>query len=267
MMWTRAPSRCWNTSAAAWKRRSRAPTTATTGTSTRSRPSSTNVSGCAHRPVTATGTPNLAACSASIRFHASRLAWSRNPGPAATSTKARTSSGLAMASAKDRYPPRECPTRTAGAAPAASSTTAARSARAASREYTSAASERPWPRRSQLVTAHPGLRCGRSGNQVAELDPSPWVSSNGAPLPHRSTCSCGPEYALADDVALHLVGAAGDRHRGADQGEELQHPAERGVAAVEHAVGAFDPQTGVAQRAHDRGRHELAGRDLRSRSL
>src|SRR6266568_1654406 len=60
-----------------------------------------------------------------------------------------------------------------------------------------------------------------------------------------------PEYPLADDVLLHLVAAAVDRHRRREQGELLRHSTAGGLAAHEHPVRPEDLEPQVTRQARD----------------
>src|SRR5829696_4971901 len=54
------------------------------------------------------------------------------------------------------------------------------------------------------------------------------------------------QHPLADDVLLHLVAAAVDRHGRGEDGHLLEHPAHGGVGPVEHALGPEDLEAEVA---------------------
>ena len=67
------------------------------------------------------------------------------------------------------------------------------------------------------------------------------------------------EHALADDVALDLVGAAGDRRPRREQSDLADRPSGLGLGLVgEHAVGADDGEADFAECAEQIRHHELA---------
>src|SRR5947199_6000449 len=68
-----------------------------------------------------------------------------------------------------------------------------------------------------------------------------------------------PENPLADDVLLHLVAAAVDRHRGREQGELLRHSPARGLGAHEHPVRPEDLEPQIAGQARDLAHEQLRG--------
>src|SRR5262245_6499340 len=70
------------------------------------------------------------------------------------------------------------------------------------------------------------------------------------------------EHPLADDVALDLVGAAGDRHAGHAEGDVGEQPAVRCVGASQLTAGAEEVEREVAVGAHEPDGGELAQRDL-----
>ena len=74
-----------------------------------------------------------------------------------------------------------------------------------------------------------------------------------------------PEHPLADDVALHLVGAAGDARRGC--GEDAEGPARVARVLPRLAAGAGDRDAEVGRAPGELGAGELADGASGSRRL
>src|SRR5205085_6205305 len=100
------------------------------------------------------------------------------------------------------------------------------------------------------------------GRCVMACGPAPPASSVHEQLAirgvlRRSGLLRQPEDALADDVALYLVGPAVDRRPGREERHLLHEPFARRVLAEDHAVGADDLVADLALQPQEVAHHQL----------